>query len=145
MNVLILDDQASARIMLKRIVVDAVAGLAVHEFGAPMDALEWCRMNRPDLIILDYSMPDMDGIQFVRSLRRMHQHAEVPVILVTVTLDDSMRVNAFDAGIDDVMIKPVVVRELQLRARRLLQVREHSLGLEARIRHLEAKASDKAA
>jgi two-component system, response regulator RpfG len=145
MNVLILDDQASARIMLKRIIVDAMPSISIHEFGAPMDALDWCQGNRPDLIILDFSMPDMDGIQFVRSMRRMRQHAEVPVILVTVSVDDSMRVHAFDAGIDDVMIKPVVAKELQLRARRLLQVREHALGLETRIQHLEAKVASKVA
>lgn len=145
MNVLILDDQASARIMLKRIIVDAQPGMDVKEFASPNDALEWCRGNRPDLIIADYSMPDMDGVQFVKNLRRMHQHAHVPVILVTVTVDDEMRVTAFDAGIDDVMTKPVVAKELQLRARRLLAVREHAIALEARVRELEARASDRAA
>ena len=60
-NVVIVDDQTSARTMLRHILEDIGPELAVHDFGDPAAALGWCENNRPDLLLLDYRMPGMDG------------------------------------------------------------------------------------
>ena len=56
-NVVIVDDQTSARTMLRHILEDIGPELAVHDFGDPAAALAWCENNRPDLLLLDYRMP----------------------------------------------------------------------------------------
>lgn len=142
MNILIVDDQASARVMLRRILQEVAPECVLHDFDGPVSALDWCRHNRPDLIIIDYSMPEMDGMQFARVLRRTTEHLDTPVIVVTVVIDEALRINALEAGIDDILIKPVVPRELQARARRLLYHREQSLHLKNRVEQLEAQLSN---
>ena len=61
MQVLIVDDQNSARTMLRRILEDISPALNVHDMGEPAAALEWCDTHSPDLLLLDYRMPGMDG------------------------------------------------------------------------------------
>ena len=57
MDIVIVDDQPSARTMLRHIVQDIGPQLDVYDFGEPDTALAWCNSNRPDLLLLDYRMP----------------------------------------------------------------------------------------
>lgn len=139
MNIVIVDDQTSARTMLRHILEDIGQELAVHDFGDPVDALDWCAANRPDLLVLDYRMPGLDGLEFARRFRRPLMHRDVPIVLVTVVGDEPIRQAALDAGVIDFLVKPVRPRELRARCRNLLQLRQQSESIKQRALSLEQR------
>ena len=87
MNVLIVDDQASQRAILRHLVQDIDANIRVTDFADPVQALLWSQQEPPDMVILDYRMPKMDGLEFARRFRRLPLHRDIPIILVTVVGD----------------------------------------------------------
>lgn len=139
MNIVIVDDQTSARTMLRHILEDISPELDVLDFGDPRDALRWCEDNRPDLLLLDYRMPVIDGLEFARRFRRPLLHRDVPIVLVTVVGDEPIRQAALDAGVIDFMTKPIRPRELRARCRNLLQLRQQSESVKQRALSLEQR------
>ena len=139
MNIVIVDDQTSARTMLRHILEDISPELEVLDFGDPQAALHWCEDNRPDLLLLDYRMPVIDGLEFARRFRRPLLHRDVPIVLVTVVGDEPIRQAALDAGVIDFLVKPVRPRELRARCRNLLQLRQQSESIKQRALSLEQR------
>lgn len=139
MDVVIVDDQASARTMLRHIVQGIGPQLVVHDFGVAREALDWCEENRPDLLLLDYRMPDMDGLELAKAFRRSLRNRDVPIVLVTVVGDEPVRQAALDAGVIDFLVKPVHPRELRARCRNLLQLRQQSESIKQRSLSLEQR------
>ncbi len=139
MDVVIVDDQPSARTMLRHIVQGIGPQLVVHDFGAPRAALAWCESNRPDLLLLDYRMPEMDGLELAIAFRKPLQNRDVPIVLVTVVGDEPVRQAALDAGVIDFLVKPVRPRELRARCRNLLQLRQQSESIKQRSLSLEQR------
>jgi two-component system response regulator RpfG len=139
LNIVIVDDQTSARTMLRHILEDIGPELEVHDFGDPLEALEWCSHNRPDLLLLDYRMPELDGLEFARRFRTALVHRDVPIVLVTVVGDEPVRQAALDAGVIDFLVKPIRPRELRARCRNLLQLRQQSESVKQRALSLEQR------
>jgi two-component system response regulator RpfG len=139
MNIVIVDDQTSARTMLRHILEDISPELEVLDFGDPQAALRWCEENRPDLLLLDYRMPVIDGLEFARRFRKPLLHRDVPIVLVTVVGDEPIRQAALDAGVIDFLVKPVRPRELRARCRNLLQLRQQSESIKQRALSLEQR------
>ena len=139
LNIVIVDDQTSARTMLRHILEDISPELDVLDFGDPQTALRWCEENRPDLLLLDYRMPIIDGLEFARRFRRPLLHRDVPIVLVTVVGDEPIRQAALDAGVIDFLVKPVRPRELRARCRNLLQLRQQSESVKQRALSLEQR------
>ena len=69
-KIVIVDDQTSARTMLRHILEDISPELEVFDFGDSEEALRWSENNRPDLLLLDYRMPAIDGLEFARAVAR---------------------------------------------------------------------------
>ena len=85
--------------MLRHIIEDISSELHVSDFGDPEAALGWCESNQPDLLLLDYRMPALDGLEFARRFRRLPLHRDIPIILVTVVGDEPIRQAALEAAL----------------------------------------------
>ena len=77
--------------------------------------------DRPDLVLLDWMMPMMSGIELTRKLKRDERTADIPVILLTARSDEDDRISGLDAGADDYVVKPFSPRELIARIRAVLR------------------------
>ena len=111
-RVLIVDDELSILRFL-RSALDT-GEFALHQAENGHDALAAATAFRPDLIVLDLGLPDMDGVEVIRAVREWSQ---VPIIVISVREGDDDKVGALDAGADDYLIKPFSVAELQARIR----------------------------
>src|SRR6201991_4602844 len=114
---LLVDDDAPIRRMLERtLTAEGYAVVAAADGGAALAAVE---RNLPDAIVLDVSMPGMDGLAVTRRLRG--KGLRVPILLLTARDAVHERVAGLDAGADDYLVKPFDVDELRARVRALLR------------------------
>lgn len=111
-QILIVDDELQIRRFL-RISLEA-NGYHVHETATGEEAIVRAAQLRPDLIILDMGLPDIDGLDV---LKRLREWTQTPVIILSVRDSDSDKVAALDAGADDYLTKPFSVEELLARIR----------------------------
>jgi DNA-binding response OmpR family regulator len=93
-------------------------GFRVVSAGDGREALFLARQEKPDLIILDIMMPDMDGYEF---MRHHHRERETPIILLTAKVEEDDKVIGLELGADDYVTKPFSPRELASRARAVLR------------------------
>ena len=97
------------------------AGFSVITASDGAEALAKIRTHQPDLVILDVMMPEMDGTELCKLLRRDPATADIPIILLTARAGESDRVLGFELGADDYVTKPFSPRELVLRVKSLLR------------------------
>ena len=81
-SVLIVDDSDINLALIKALVLK-LPDCSPVLYDHPLRALDWCRENIPDLLIVDYMMPDMDGLAFIRAFRELPGFAEIPVLMIT--------------------------------------------------------------
>ena len=139
MDVVIVDDQPSIRTYVRGIVENIGPQIVAHDFEQPEAALDWCSRNRPDLLLLDYRMPGMDGLELARLFRKPLRNRDVPIVLISVVGDEPLRQAALEAGVIDFMVKPIRPLELRARCRNLLQLRQQSESVKQRALSLEQR------
>ena len=83
-TVVIIDDQSTGRKILEELVRTIERNLIVETYAEPDEVLERARVEIPDLVLTDYKMPTMDGVEFTRRFRAIPGCAEVPVVMVTI-------------------------------------------------------------
>lgn len=135
-NVVIVDDQATDRQILEQLTRNLAADIDVHAFRAPSEALVWLRHNQPDLLLVDYRMPGMDGVAFIRACADIPSCAGIPIIVITVVHDSELRYRVLEAGATDFLTKPLDLQECQVRCRNLLTLRRQQLIISRHARRL---------
>lgn len=115
-RILVVDDEPAIRRFLRTAL--AAHGYQVFEAGDGQAGLEGVIAHRPDLIILDWGLPDMPGVEVVRRLR---EWSRLPIILLTVRDAEADKITALDAGADDYLTKPFGAGELLARLRAALR------------------------
>jgi len=117
MRVLVADDDRAVRESLVRAIT--LEGYEAHGVSNGAQALEWLTEHAADLIVLDVSMPHVDGVTVCRVLRG--EGTRVPILMLTARTETSDRVAGLDAGADDYLPKPFDLDELFARMRALLR------------------------
>lgn len=125
-TILVVDDSATIRKLLAYILKKKNYIIAEAEDG--MDAMEKLGHVQVDLVIVDLNMPNMDGIEFVKNLRDNYYYMDTPIIMLTTTKDDKLKKDAFDAGVNMFLNKPVQPNFLLYKVESLIQDGEEAHG-----------------
>ncbi|CAK0758501.1 Cyclic di-GMP phosphodiesterase response regulator RpfG [Azospirillaceae bacterium] len=130
-NVMIVDDNPTTLLVLKRLV--AVSGPIVPiPFSSAIQAFDFCCASPPDIILADYMMPEIDGLEFLRRLRNESSLSDIPVIMVMTADKKEIRYKALDMGACDFLTKPVDPPELTARVRNVLALADGRKQLKSR-------------
>ena len=145
-TVMIVDDQLTSRVILETIVQGIYDNIIVRTFDNAISALKVAASDPPDLIIADYKMPELDGVEFTRKIRQIPSCEDIPVVIITIIDDRSIMYQALEAGATDFLTKPLDHYEYKARCRNLLTIRRQQLIIRNRAENLEAqiKAATKA-
>ena len=118
-SVLIIEDEKAIREMIRFALQRE--GHAVLEAEDAKSATEVLASERPDLMVVDWMLPDISGIELIRRFRRDEVLRDVPMIMLTARGEESDKVKGLESGADDYMTKPVAIRELNARIKALLR------------------------
>lgn len=127
LRVLVVDDDRSVLLLLDKLLTDA--GYQVFAATDGKQGLQLAMECRPHLIVADWLMPELDGLQFCRTLRSTAIGRGVYLLLLTAVEEESRLLDAFDAGVDDYVVKPVNPRMLLAR----LRAGERIVGLQTEV------------
>ncbi len=136
MLIAIVDDTPVNLIVMKSLVLR----LGEHQcvtFDEPLPALDWCLQNSPDLIIVDYMMPGIDGLEFIRRCRNEERLRDQPILMVTAASEREVRYAALEAGATDFLIKPIDKYEFNPRVRNMLRLRASMSAVSRRADELD--------
>ena len=109
-RILIVDDETGIREMIKKYAL--FEGYEVEEASDGMEAIEVCKKQSFDLIVMDVMMPELDGFSACREIRKF---CTVPVIMLSARGEEYDKIHGFELGIDDYVVKPFSPKELMMR------------------------------
>ena len=118
-RVLIVDD-SDINLILFGALVKKLDNCEPHSFADPLEGLAWATANAPDLIIVDYMMPHIDGLEFIERLRVLPGREHVPILMITANDQKQVRYRALNIGANDFLTKPVDKVEFLARAKNML-------------------------
>jgi len=118
-NVLVVDDEAAILDMIRFALEQA--GLKVQTAANAYDALLCINDDRPDIILMDWMMPGISGIELTRRLRKDPDTEDIPIIMLTARVTEDDKVSGLDSGADDYLVKPFSPRELLARIKAVLR------------------------
>ena len=123
-KVLIVDDESTGRTILSKIIQQVEDDICVDAFDNPLEALNWLDNNHPDLIVTDYRMPDINGVDLIRRIRKKPTSQDIPIMMITVVSEKSVRYDALEAGATAFLTRPIDQIECRTSCRNLLKLHE---------------------
>ena len=120
-NILVVDDEVRIRSIIKKYA--EFEGHNVIEAGDGMEAVYLCRKQNFDIIIMDIMMPELDGFSACREIRKQ---TDTPIIMLSARGEEYDKINGFELGIDDYVVKPFSPKELMLRIDAIMKRVKHS-------------------
>lgn len=142
MNVVLIDDSRSVLVAL-RVELEQLGNLQIDTFEDPENAIKACAEKQYDLVLVDYNMPKLTGIEVVTALRNRPSYDLVPIVMVTSETEKLVKMNAIEAGATEFLRKPVDMVELKARVRNLLNLRRAHVALSQRAESLVAVVNAK--
>ena len=124
-TVLIIDDQVTTNKLLTQLVKQIHVKdepLNVQSFTDCRDAFDWLKKHSAELILVDYKLPELNGIEFIKLVRRMEKYRDIPIIMITAYDDKPIRYSALEAGAQDFLSKPIDHQECKARCKNLLEL-----------------------
>ena len=115
-KVLVVDDDPSIRMLLPNFLKNH--GFSILKAGDGAEAIETIRNERPDLVLMDVSMPIMTGLEACKALKSSPETSSIPIVFMTSLADDADRLAGFEAGGEDYIIKPLNHMEVAARLKR---------------------------
>lgn len=131
MKVLVIDDSQINVTLLCRL-LEKLENCSSLSFLVPESALSWCEEQIPDVVLVDYMMPEMNGIEFIRRFRQLNGCKDIPILMITANDEVALRYEALEVGANDFLIKPVDKIEFLARTKNMLALRRNQRYLENR-------------
>ncbi len=127
-KILLVDDQPISLLYLKQ-TLSRLSDTYITTCSDAIKALDLCKHEPWDLIVADYQMPGMNGLEFIRQFRQLNEGEDTPILMVTASTDPSVKYQLLDLGVVDFLQKPVDISELTARSRNLISLRKARLIL----------------
>ncbi|HNE06480.1 MAG TPA: response regulator, partial [Anaerolineales bacterium] len=124
-TILIVDDEPSGQQVVESILQDQ--GYVMEFASTGKEAIKKAGELKPDLILLDIMLPEIDGIQVCQTLRKTTELAKIPIVMLTALSDRDIRIASLDAGADDFISKPFDRAELRARVRSITRLNTYRL------------------
>jgi len=140
--VVVIDDEFTSRLILDKILQSIQKNIIVKIFADPITALSWIKDNQPDLIIVDYLMSGMTGLEAVQQMRRMYSLEGVPIVVVTSMEERDIKYQVLESGATDFITKPIDPYECRVRCRNMLHLRLQQKIILHRSQFLEQRIAD---
>ncbi|MBF0426566.1 MAG: response regulator [Magnetococcales bacterium] len=140
-RIVVIDDSRSVLARLVQLVA-TVTGCTPVPFGSGREGLAWCASNEADMVIVDYVMPEMNGLQFIEAFRQLDDRGDIPIIMVTGSDNQAVRYMSLQEGATDFINKPIDPVEFVTRLRNLLVMRQHFKDARARAEILRKAKAD---
>lgn len=118
-KILVVDDEAPIREMV-RFALER-NGYEIYEAADTRNALLQIAEHRPDMILLDWMLPDLSGVDFARRLKKESDTADLPIIMLTARAEEDDKIRGLESGADDYLTKPFSPRELMARIKAVLR------------------------
>lgn len=128
MKIVIIDDN-QVNVVVVRSLVKQLTDCEAIEFTDPMQAVDWCLINDPDLVVVGYMMPVLDGLAFIKMFRAYPGKEEIPILMVTASHESAVRYEALTVGANDFLTKPIDRTEFLARSRNMLALRKAQVAL----------------
>ena len=116
-KLLIVDDEDKIRDFVKKYAI--FEGHSIKEASNGMEAIDICRNEKFDLIILDIMMPELDGFSTCKEIKKLY--ADIPVIMLSARGEEYDKIHGFELGVDDYVVKPFSPKELMMRVSAILK------------------------